>query len=239
MPLSPENVIKRFREGGGRFLVGPAELIAKARRLQGIALDWDGVFNSGTKDPERGSPFGEADSMGLNLLRFAMRQNLPRIPATAIITGESNPTALDFARREHLHCAYRGIGHKQTALNDFCTRLNLPPGEVAVVFDDANDLSMAQEAGLRLLVKRRAGFLFEDYAVRHGLCDYVTICEGGQGAVREICELLMGLLGRFDFAIAERTERSALYRSYFAERQAVVPEFLGEVDGHIVPAPRQ
>ena len=236
MPPSPEDVIDRFQSRGGRFVLSPADMVARAQAVSGIVLDWDGVFNAGMKDTERGSPFGEADSMGLNLLRFALRQDLSGIPPTAIITGESNATALRFAEREHLHAGYRGIGHKETAIRDFAGRFDVDLQSVAVIFDDVNDLSMAAAGGLRILVRRKASLLLEEYAVRHGLCDYVTFCEGGENAVRESCELILGLMGKLDFALSERTQRSPAYNSYFAERQAIKPAFLAESQGSIIPA---
>ncbi len=234
MALSPENVVDRFREAGGLFNVGAAELIAKAHRLQALVFDWDGVFNDGTKDSDAGSPFAEADSMGLNLLRFGLHQSIGRLPSVCVITGEHNSTALHFARRERLHCVYRGIPHKVQALADFCDRFGLASQEVAVLFDDVNDLSLLPEAGLRVLVRRPAGILFTDYVFRHGLCDYATFSEGGANAVREVCELLLGVLGRFDAVLHERTQQSPAYRSYWEERQQVETLLRSERDGRIV-----
>lgn len=232
-PDAPD-ILARFARAGGLF-VGPdgnqadtgpniantgQQFLSRLQNIRALILDWDGVFSDGIKRADSGSHFGEADSMGLNLLRFAAYLRHGQLLPVAIITGENNPTAQDFAKRERLHAIYRGVADKAAAMEHFCQVHNLRSEQVGVVFDDANDLSMLPEAGLRLQVSRPAGVLFAEYTARHGLCDYQTANPGGQNAVREICELLMGLLGVFDEVMLARTTRNSRYLAYWEARQA-------------------
>ena len=71
------------------------------------------------------------------------------------------------------------------------------------------------------LRSRDASPLFADYADRRGLCDYVTGAQSGGYPVREICELLLGLMAVYDDVVASRVASDADYEAYFNTRQAV------------------
>ena len=69
--------------------------------------------------------------------------------------------------------------------------------------------------GIRVLVQRSASPLLRDYVVRQGLCDYVTAHAPERHAVREVCELLLGLLGAFDAVVASRVAWDRDYARVF------------------------
>lgn len=211
----------RFSALGGTFLTPAGALAARLEQVRGVVFDWDGVFNSGVKDALSASSFSEADSMGTNLLRYALWRRSGELPVTAIITGEYNPRALEFARREHFHAVYQGIRNKADAMNALRATCGLQAHELACVFDDVNDLPMVAGCAVRVLVRRLASPLLEDHVARDGLCDYVTAMEGGHNAVREAAELLIGLLGAFDEVVTSRVASDQRYAQYFAARQAV------------------
>jgi 3-deoxy-D-manno-octulosonate 8-phosphate phosphatase (KDO 8-P phosphatase) len=213
-----------FSKLGGSFLT-PADVLAqRLGSVRGLVFDWDGVFNAGAKGAQMPSTFNEADAMGTNLLRYALWRRLGRLPATAIVTGEDNPGARAFAEREHFHSLYQGVKNKAEALDAFCAAHGLEPGQMICVFDDVNDLSMACGCAVRVLVRRAASPLLQDYVARQALCDYVTGLEAGRNAVREAAELLLGLLGDFDAVVTSRVAWDEGYRRYLAERQAVTPD---------------
>ena len=96
------------------------------------------------------------------------------------------------------------------------------------IFDDVNDLGMAFACGIRVYVQRSASPLLRDYVVRQGLCDYVTAHAPERHAVREVCELLLGLLGAFDAVVASRVAWDRDYAAYFTARQALTTEFVDQ-----------
>jgi 3-deoxy-D-manno-octulosonate 8-phosphate phosphatase (KDO 8-P phosphatase) len=49
----------------------------------------------------------------------------------------------------------------------------------------------------------------------------MTACQGGQHAVREICELLTGLNGNYETTIENRIRFSGDYSSYLGERNKI------------------
>ncbi|HEU4619035.1 MAG TPA: phosphatase [Gammaproteobacteria bacterium] len=226
MPRSAE-VEAVFSALGGLFLTPAAELAARLAGIRGIVLDWDGVFSQGAKGEGVTSTFSEADSMGTNLLRFALWRARGALPVAALITGEDNPTARRFAAREHFHAVFAGAKDKRVALEALCAAFGVEARALVCVFDDVNDLGMAARCGVRILVRRAASPLLKDYAARRDLCDYITAAEAGAYPVREAAELLLGLMGVFDDVVQARSEWAPDYVEYFAARQAVETQLLG------------
>ena len=89
-------------------------------------------------------------------------------------------------------------------------------------------LCMAFACGIRVFVQRTASPLLRVYVVRQGLCDYVTAHSSERHAVREVCELLLGLLGSFEAVVASRVAWDPSYAEYFAQRQALATEFIDQ-----------
>jgi 3-deoxy-D-manno-octulosonate 8-phosphate phosphatase (KDO 8-P phosphatase) len=219
----------RFSKLGGAFMTPVGEIAARARKLRGFVADWDGVFNDGAKGDGAASTYSEPDSMGVNLLRYALwRQHDRVMPVAALITGAQNPSAREFALREHFHSIHYGARNKTHAIESFCKAQGISSEQLVCLFDDVNDLGMAFACGIRVFVRRKASPLLHDYVLRQNLCDYVTGHTAGQHAVRETCELLLGLLGSFDAVVASRVAWDADYAQYFAARQAVATTFIEE-----------
>lgn len=213
--------LKVFAELGTRFLRPPDVLQQQFGKIRAVIFDWDGVFNDGWKDLEGGSPFSEVDSMGVNLLRFALWQREQKMPASAIITGQLNPFALRFAEREKFDGVYMGFSNKPEAFDAFLAAHGLDASEVAFFFDDVLDLPVARQCGLRILIRRRNSPLLENFIVACNDADVLTHFSGGEHGLREACELLIGLSGRANETLEHRIRFSELYQSYLKERAAV------------------
>jgi 3-deoxy-D-manno-octulosonate 8-phosphate phosphatase (KDO 8-P phosphatase) len=184
------------------------------------------VFNQGAKGEGAESTYSEPDSMGTNLLRYALWRKDGELPIAALITGAENPSARNFALREHFHAIYSGARNKTAAIEMLCRTHGVSSESLVCIFDDVNDLGMAFGCGIRVYVRRTASPLLRDYVVRTGLCDYVTAHSAERHAVREVCELLLGLLGAFDAVVASRVAWDRDYAAYFAARQALTTEFV-------------
>ena len=222
---SAAEIAASFSALGGVFLTAAPELAARAASARGIVFDWDGVFNAGAKGEGTTSSFSEADSMGVNLLRFALWRTHGALPVTAVITGEENQTAKLFAAREHFDAVYGGVKNKAVALDELCAAHGLRGGELICMFDDVNDLAMAAKCGVRILVRRDSSPLLKEHVARRGLGDYITSARSHEHAVREASELLLGLIGAFEPVVESRIAWDADYARYFAARQAVETRF--------------
>lgn len=210
-----------FEHAGGEFISSSSVLLERLSRIRAFVFDWDGVFNTGVKFGKEGSPFSEVDSMGTNMLRFGYFLKHDTLPPVAVITGEHNPSAIFWAGREHVAALYSKSADKRIALEHFCTSQGVSPSEVAYFFDDVLDVPVASLVGVRILVGRRGSPLFTEFVKHHQLADYITAQDGGSGAIREGCELLMGLMGVYDMAIQSRASFSEEYSTYLRARNAL------------------
>src|ERR1700756_4888394 len=209
---------KMYEAMGAEFITPVNEVVQKFSQIKAFIFDWDGVFNNGEKIGGGSSSFNEIDSMGTNLLRFAYYLKHKQLSRTAIISGERNESAFYFAQREHFDASYFKIVNKKWALDHICSIYNLKPNEICYFFDDVLDLNIAKEAGLRILINRKATALFTNYAKQHNLADYITANSSGNFAVREACEMLMGITGAFDEVITRRMNYDDMYQQYIMAR---------------------
>ncbi|MEO8733900.1 MAG: hypothetical protein ABI373_06190 [Flavobacteriales bacterium] len=203
-----------------RFLHDPAELQRRAKNIKAVIFDWDGVFNDGWKDQNWGSPFSEVGSMGVNMLRFALWLKNGVNPPSAVITGQVNPLAEKFVQREKFHGIYMGFINKPDAFDEFLAKHALKAEEVAFFFDDAIDLSLAQQCGLRVMIGRKAGERFTDHVIARGDADIVTVNSGGENGLREATEAVIELLGNFADVFDQRAAYTEDYQRYLKERNA-------------------
>ena len=204
---------------GAHFVVSIEELRLRLENIEAFVFDWDGVFNRGEKGEGSASTFSEPDSMGTNLLRYAFWRARGKLPVCAVVSGADNPTARSFARREHFNAVYSGFADKTAAFENLEATHSLNRNSIAYVFDDANDLSAANDCALRFMIRRDASPLLREYAVTGGLVDYVTAARAGEYPVREIAEMLVGVLGSYSQVFASRQQFDADYQQYFSARQ--------------------
>lgn len=218
---------------GGSFVTGADVLAEKLKGISAYIFDWDGVFNIGAKGADGSSPFNEVDSMGINMLRYNHYIRRGHNPIAGIITGEKNPVAFTFARREHLHAVYYGIKNKIDALMHICAAHDIQPSEVAYFFDDITDLQIASLCGLRIMIGRKGTPMLHQLVQQRSLADYITANDGGNNAIREATELLKALSGRYEETIMQRAEYTEHYRDYLNSRNIPSPAFYSYIDSKI------
>lgn len=229
-----KQTVETFTKAGGQF-IGIAESMAYAiKGTKAFIFDWDGVFNDGQKNENGTSNFNEVDSMGINMLRFAYWLNYKRMPLTAVISGESNSTSFYWTKREHFNACYYKISKKVEALEHFCAQHKLKPSEVAFVFDDVLDLSIAKLVGIRIFISHKGSPLFNNYVVKNKLADYIAANKPGEYALREICEMIMNLQDIHDKAITERVNYSPNYKTYIETRNSIPTSFYTKQNDGIV-----
>jgi len=88
---------------------------------------------------------------------------------------------------------YQGQSDKMVAFNDLLAKLAIAPENVAYVGDDLIDWPVMAEVGLSVAVADAHPLLLPR-------ADYVTRINGGRGAVREVCDLLLLAQGKLDEA---------------------------------------
>jgi len=223
-----------FEEVGGKFILSFDQIIEKNNQIKAYLLDWDGVFNNGQKYGKDGSLFNEADSMGLNLLRFSYWMKHGTLPIVGILSGERNETAITWTNRESIQSCYFKCGNKTIALNHFLETHLLQPNEIAYIFDDVLDLKVAEIVGLRFFLPRTNNPLFNQFVIKNSLADYCTSTEGGNFAIREIAELMIAANGNFDEVIENRLNYSSIYYEYIQIRNSIKVEYFTLINNQII-----
>jgi len=222
MHIDHSQIINLFK---GKFLTDVDAFAEKFSAIKAFVFDWDGVFNNGIKDDNGSSAFSEIDAMGTNLLRFNHFLCKGKTPVVAVISGEKNKAAFTLAKREHFNAVYYKFVHKISALDHLCKQHQLQYHEIAFVFDDVLDFSVANICGLRLMVSRNCNPLLVKFAQENNLADYQTFADGGNHAVREIVELLTGISGKYEETISQRMQFSETYKQYLQLRNEPEPSF--------------
>ena len=230
------NIEDIFKAQGGEFISPPSFIEQKLASIKGFVFDWDGVFNDSFKGDNTGSPFSEADSMGLNMVRFSYYLKFGFIPELFIITGENNQPAITLAKRESFSAVFLQVKHKVDTLSVLEQEYRLQPKELAFTFDDILDLGLAKQVVLRFLVKRDASPLLTAMTIRESWTDYLTANGGGSFAVREITELIIGLNGNFEEVVQNRIDFTDTYQTYLRLRNEKTPKVYSGKSGEIIAA---
>ena len=215
-------VIEReFVKLGGTFLTPADQIRESLADIKAFIFDWDGVFNDGRKTNNSDSSFSEVDSMGINLLRFDYWLRNSKFPQVFIITGMNNQTAAGFAKREHFTGIYLNIKDKKDALENICDNYKIEPKEIAFIFDDVLDIGVAKLCGLSFCVGRKSNPLLTDYIQQNRICNYISAFPGENHAIREICELLIGLSGDYKRILELRIRFKGEYEDYLNQRNLI------------------
>jgi len=167
------------------------EVIKRAKSIRLALFDVDGVFTDGNihidSQGKEIKTFNTLDGHGIRLLQHYGIQ-------VGVITGRSSE-ALEHRMRdldiEHLH---QGCIDKHAAFQKLLSKLNLTPEQASFAGDDIVDLQVMSHCGLAIAVANA-----HDFVKKHA--HWETSASGGQGAVREICELLLESQGLLDQAL--------------------------------------
>lgn len=161
--------------------ISESELRSCLSQVKLLVLDVDGVLTDGglyyAESGEVQQRFNIKDGQGLKLL---MRSGTE----VAIITAKSFSSTLHRANDLGITHTYMGVKDKLPTLEKLCEKLGLSLSQVAYVGDDINDLAVMQAVGCPLTVA-------DAMRVNQDCALFVTKLPGGQGAVREICDLLI------------------------------------------------
>ncbi|MGG4167071.1 HAD-IIIA family hydrolase [Rossellomorea vietnamensis] len=171
-------------------------------KIKLIVLDVDGVLTDGKlyigSDRVEYKPFHTQDGMGISLAHYTGMK-------TAIITGRKSEAVSKRAEELKIKYVYQGIHDKLTVLQEIMDDLQITLDEVCYVGDDINDLPILQKVGLPV-VPNNAVSIVKEYA------QYVTISNGGEGAVREI----------IDHILAEQYDYKSLIHDYLDGKVLIV-----------------
>ena len=157
-------------------------LLLRLKRIKLLATDVDGVLtDAGMYYSENGDElkkFNTRDGMGLVLLRNAGIK-------LAIVTSEDTRIVERRAAKLKVSDLFQGVRDKVAALETLMKRHSLKWEEVAYIGDDVNDLEVMKRVGF-------AAAPADATDANKEAAHYVTKKKGGEGCVRELCDLILG-----------------------------------------------
>lgn len=163
----------------------------KARAIRLLVLDVDGVLTDGSlyfhADGSESKVFNSLDGHGIKMLQASGVE-------VAIITGRRSPMVMQRADALGIKTVIQGREDKLAVLKEIQEAKKLDWSQIAYCGDDLPDLAAIKNAGLGLTVPNAPDYV-QNYA------DYCCQRQGGQGAVREICDLIMKAQGTLQDAI--------------------------------------
>ncbi len=162
-------------------------LVNKIRSVRILVLDVDGVMTDGKIIIDdtgcETKHFNVRDGHGIKIL---MRYGIDVI----LLTGRRSAVVEHRARDLGIGEIHQGVLHKLKTMEMILRNRSLDYENIAFIGDDIVDMPVLKRAGFSVAVADAA----EDVK---RCVDYITKKEGGYGAVREICELILRAQGKW------------------------------------------
>ncbi len=165
----------------------PAPLLLRAQTVRLVILDVDGVLTDGglyfSEQGETLKRFSVLDGQGLKLLQRAGIE-------VAVITGRDSGALRYRLSALKIQHAVFGTEDKLPAAQQLLAQLGLTWGDTAVMGDDWPDLPM-------LIRTQLACTPANGHIENRSLAHFTCLARGGEGAVRELCDLILTAQGHY------------------------------------------
>lgn len=168
----------------------PESVRQRAQGVRLVAFDVDGVLTDGSllfgENGEQLKRFNSLDGHGLKMLQQSGI-------LVALITGRSGPIVSRRAAELGIGLVYQDARDKSKLLSELCQEHGFNLEQIAYIGDDIIDLLAMQKVGFAASVPSAPAYVLQ-------AAHWVTSKEGGYGAAREFCDVILaaqGLLGHF------------------------------------------
>jgi 3-deoxy-D-manno-octulosonate 8-phosphate phosphatase (KDO 8-P phosphatase) len=172
------------------------DVLARAARIKLAVFDVDGVLTEGQlyygPNGEETKVFNALDGHGLKMLQDSGVE-------LAIISGRSSDALARRAKDLRITQLFMDIAGKREVFDHLLKSLSIDAAEAAGLGDDVVDLPFLTRCGLAACVPAAPPYMKSHV-------HYVTQAEGGRGAVREFCELIMHAQGTLDMVLKKFLE---------------------------------
>ena len=169
------------------------EIIDRAGKISLVLMDSDGVLTDGRilmySDGSEGRGFSVRDGHGI---RMGQRGGL----MFGIVSGRESRVVADRAEELYITEVHQGIFDKVERYKEILERFELPPEAVCYIGDDLVDVPVLRKVGLAVAPANA------EKSVRE-IVHWVTPSSGGNGAVRELVDLILHAKGKWDM-VTER-----------------------------------
>jgi 3-deoxy-D-manno-octulosonate 8-phosphate phosphatase (KDO 8-P phosphatase) len=165
------------------------DILERAARVRLLLMDVDGVMTDGKLYNLPGpngqifetKGFDSQDGIALQWLHWKGIQ-------TGLISGRVSAAVEERARQCHFAYIYQGHIEKIPILEEIFSKSALKPEQVAYIGDDLTDVVVMRRVGLAIATANARPEVKR-------LAHFVTQREGGNGAIREAVELILGAQG--------------------------------------------
>ncbi len=162
--------------------------IEELKKIKLLILDVDGVLTDGgiilTNTGDELKVFNVKDGLGMKLIQKLGIE-------IAIITGKSSNLVQKRFESLGVDYIFQGQANKIKAYEGLLQKLGIDDDEVAYVGDDLPDLPLLKRVGFPITVN-------DGHKLIQPYVKYRTQLSGGQGAVREVCDLIYQSRGLLD-----------------------------------------
>ena len=175
----------------------PAELERRARAIEWVVLDVDGVLTTGLVSYlSQGGEMLTFDIQDGHGIKLAQRAGIK----VGVLSGRGSGALRTRAEELELDAVMIGRHDKGPAFAELCARHDIDPAHVAAAGDDLQDLPLLLACGL--------SFAPADAVpeVREAV-DCVLSRAGGRRAVRELVEMLLKARGAWEGIVASFRDR--------------------------------
>lgn len=168
-------------------MIEPSEIERRAAGTRLLLMDCDGVLTDGRitllEDGDEEKSFHTRDGQGLVLLhRAGLRTGIISGRRSRLVEWRGRDLGMDYVRQ--------GAHDKVVVFDELLAEAGLEDAQVGFIGDDVADIPLMRRVGFAVAVADAAD---ETRAAAH----YVTRLNGGFGAVREVCELILKAQGRW------------------------------------------
>ena len=170
----------------------PSAIIEAAKNIKLVLLDVDGVLTDGRlyygNSGEELKAFDIQDGLGIKLLQKGGVK-------VGIITGRRSALLQRRAEELAISPLVQGREDKWLALNEMMVDLGVSLEEIAFVGDDLPDLAVIKRVGLGITPANGSHIVASQ-------ADWQTKNSGGDGAVREVAELVLSAQDKLESILA-------------------------------------
>ncbi len=168
------------------------DIPSKASKIKLLLMDVDGVMTDGKLYNVPDAKGGVVETKGFDTQDGIALQWLSWVGIkTGVISGRVSPATEERCRQCKFTYIYQGHIEKIPILEDILAKAGVMKDEVAYIGDDLTDVVIFRRVGLAIAVANARSEVKK-------AADVVTCAEGGKGAVREVCEMLLQAQGHWE-----------------------------------------
>jgi 3-deoxy-D-manno-octulosonate 8-phosphate phosphatase (KDO 8-P phosphatase) len=170
-----------------------SDVTKRAKKIKAILMDVDGVMTRGMIVYDSNGleikHFNAHDGLGIKL---ALLSGLK----TGIISARESGTIRTRANELKMDYLYLGRDKKLNAFHELQKESNFKSEEFCFIGDDLPDIPVLKQVGFAVAVKNAS-------PMTKKAAHYITKKEGGEGAVREVVEIILNAQDKLDQTIVK------------------------------------